>query len=120
LVKFLRPSGRDGYDPTPGCVRTGLNSGYQSTHLAMQAGATKILLFGLDMSVKHGVHWHGPHVGGLGNPDENLFRICRRHFATLADAARKMGVEIINCSEISELDTFPKMDPLAAIEQHVP
>jgi len=43
-----------GFDAVPGNIRTGRNSGYQAMHLAMQLGATKIILLGYDMQFKIG------------------------------------------------------------------
>ena len=60
-VRLLRRTGTDGYDPELGNVRTGGNTGYQCIHLAMQAGAARILLFGFDMRGSHGP------PGGEGN-----------------------------------------------------
>lgn len=110
-VEFLRPSGTEGYDPTPGVIRTGLNSGYQATHIAMQAGASRILLFGVDLSLKFGVHWHGAHKRGLSNPNERLFMIMRQKFRSLVAPAKELGVEILNCSPLSELEHFPRALP---------
>jgi hypothetical protein len=108
-VKLLRPTGFKGYDHTPGTIRTGINSGYQATHVAMQAGASRILLLGVDMSVKHGVHWHGSHPEGMSNPDERILPRMREYWETLVPHAKLNRVAIYNCSPISELECFPKV-----------
>jgi hypothetical protein len=61
-VLQLRNSGVTGFDPDPAAVRTGGNSGYQALHVAIHAGAARVLLCGYDM---HGGHWHGKHPAGL-------------------------------------------------------
>lgn len=104
-VNYLRPSGSMGFDPDPSRIRTGGNSGYQAVHVAIQAGAKRILLLGFDM---HGTHYFGPHtkkVGGraLGNPNPEKFRVWLDRFGGLANR----GAEIINCTPGSALGAFP-------------
>ncbi len=48
-IRHLRNTGEQGFDPTPGYIRTGGNSGYQAVHLAVHLGAKKIVLLGFDM-----------------------------------------------------------------------
>jgi hypothetical protein len=65
-VRQLRNSGVAGFDPDPGCLRTGGNSAYQAVHLAVHLGAARILLCGFDMQGDDGAaHWHGRHPHGL-------------------------------------------------------
>lgn len=109
IVKYLQPTGKVGYDPTPGKIRTGLNSGYQAVHVAMQAGAKKILLCGMDHTVLHGTHWHGDHPRGFSNPNESLCHTWTTSFRTLAQAAAVRGITIYNCSPISTIDCVPKL-----------
>lgn len=106
-VKVLRQSGSVGFDPNPSMVRSGGNSGYQAVHVAIQAGAKRILLLGFDM---HGTHFFGLHTKkaegrALGNPNEQKFRVWIDRFGAL----RNRGAEIINCTPGSALDAFPKM-----------
>ncbi len=59
-VLRLTNSGRDGFDPDPSCIRTGNNSGYQALHIAVQAGAARVLLCGYDMrAIDSKLHWFG-------------------------------------------------------------
>jgi hypothetical protein len=96
-VHRLRNTGIDGFDPDPGCVRTGNNSGYQAVHIAIHTGAARVLLTGFDM---RGGHWHALKDGPLR-------RDWIAHFATLAEAVRGR-VEIINCTPASALTCFPR------------
>ena len=41
-IEVLQETGVGGYDPTPGCVRTGRNGGYQALHMEAQRGATRV------------------------------------------------------------------------------
>lgn len=103
-VHRLRHTGVAGFDPDPACVRTGSNSGYQAVHIAVQAGAARILLCGFDM---RGEHWFGRHPAGLANSNEALFAKFRKHFAELAPLLPGLGVEIVNCTPGSALACFP-------------
>lgn len=112
----LRRTGETGFDPDPACLRTGLNSGYAATHIAAQAGASRVLLLGVDMQ---GTHWHGPHPRPLRNtPPEGFVRMLER-WATLAPELAARGVEVVNCSMGSALECFPKMPLRPALNGEV-
>ena len=104
-VTFLRPTGVEGYDPTPGCVRTGMNSGYVAIHFAAHLGATRILLLGYDMHAdatgKH--HWHAEHPDG-SHPQ---YWRAVRHFETLVEPLQARGIEVLNCTPGSAVTAFP-------------
>jgi len=105
-VHVMQRSGTDGFDPNPGFVRTGNNSGYAAVHVAAHTGAARILLCGFDM---HGTHWFGNHTkrtptgARLSNPHESSFArwIARFH------GLRGCGAEILNCTPGSRIDAFP-------------
>lgn len=107
-VHLLRNTGGHGFDPDPAAVRTGANSAYQATHIAMHAGAARILLCGVDMTGAYGSHHHGDHPAPLRNTPECAYLEMRRRWPALAKAAAERGIEIINCSAISALECFPK------------
>jgi hypothetical protein len=101
----MKQTGKEGYDPEPGCVRTGGNSGYQALHVAIQSGAKRILLLGFDMG---GTHFFGRHVAPLRNTPQHAFANWIGRFPALAGN----GAEIINCTPGSALKCFPHV-PLA-------
>lgn len=118
-VHALRNTGADGFDPEPGCVRTGSNSGYQAVHIAAQAGARRILLCGFDM---HGGHWHGDHPHGLRRNTTATFEKFRARFTTLVRPLRERGIDVVNVTPGSRLDCFRRgrlEDELAACAEHV-
>lgn len=84
----------------------GWNSGMRAIELAASMGADKILLLGYDASIKHGVHWHGPHTK-TENPCADRCRKWRDQFARVAANMKKNGVQVINCSRYTELRCFP-------------
>lgn len=106
-VLRLRQTGIEGFDPDPACVRTGRNSAYQATHVAIHAGAARILLCGVDMTAERGSHHHGDHPSPLRNTTPGSYREMRACWPGLIPVARERGIEIINCSAGSALSCFP-------------
>lgn len=106
-VESLRNSGSSGFDPDPQSIRTGSNSGYQGVHIAAQAGAARILLFGFDMSAAKGAHWFGAHRNGLVNTAPETYVRFIRRFSDLKTSLDALGVEVINCTPGSALTCFP-------------
>lgn len=100
-VTRLKQTGLTGYDPEPGCVRTGGNSGYQALHLVIQGGAERVLLLGYDMG---GPHYFGAHKPPLRNTTHDTFVKWRERFAALEGR----GATIINCTPGSALACFPR------------
>ena len=109
VVKELRVTGNEGYDPAPGTIRTGGNSSYQATHIAAQAGASRILLCGVDLHIKNGIHHHGPHPSRLRNPNACDLKNMINRFRSLSAPMKKLGIEVLSCSPGSALDAFPYM-----------
>lgn len=94
----------------------GGNSGFGALNIAVQAGAKKICLVGVDMTVSYGEHWHGRHPAGLHNPNPyNVFR-WRRAFEGAVRVLEQAGVTVINCSPISALQKYPKMTLQEALQ----
>lgn len=82
----------------------------------MQFRPAKIILVGYDMTLSHGLHWHGPHVAGLNNPtDRNVIR-WRRCVDAAAEPIAALGIRVVNASPISALQNFPKMSLEDAIQ----
>ena len=85
------------------------NSGMRAIQLAIDKGASRVLLVGYDCSLKEGVHWHGEH-DKTKNPNDFRVRKWHRHFATVAVAARRKGVRVVNCSRRTDLRAFERGD----------
>ena len=91
----------------PGTVGGGGNSGFQAVNLAVQFGATKLLLIGFDMHDRSGVHWYGRNGWERGgNPDESCFVRWRRDFATAAVDLEERGIQVVNASPFSAMTCF--------------
>lgn len=95
----------------PGKVNSGGNSGYQAVNLAWHFGARQIVLLGFDMHRNSGAHWHGEHEGMLSAPASHI-AVWRNRFESLAQDLRADGVSVVNATEGSALQWFPRM-PMA-------
>lgn len=95
---------------TLGHLGAGGNSGFQALNLAVQFGAYKILLIGYDMRVDFGEHWHPRHYPPLSNPhpNDNMPR-WRKALDGAAGTLKILGVDVLNCSAVSLLKSYPKM-----------
>ena len=98
-IKSLR---RPGLSTEPGVINQGENSGYQAIGLAYQARACSVYLLGYDM---HGCHWHGPHPDFLNRP--NQYPNWLRNFTKLAEDCKTVGLEVINCTPMTAMRSFP-------------
>lgn len=97
-----------------GTVGAGGNSGFQALNLALQFGATKILLVGFDYV---GEHWYGRNNWqGGGNPSESNFKRWRATLEAAAPVLMERGVEVINASQTSTVKAFPKRSIADALE----
>lgn len=93
----------------PGFVGSGGNSGYQAINLVAQFGATGIALVGYDFNQAGGIHWHGDHKMPLKNPDNVRFIEWKRLLGFAAPVLKAKGIDVVNCSMNSSIDSFPKM-----------
>lgn len=85
------------------------NSGFHCLNLSVQFMPAKIILVGFDMTLAHGVHWHGKHPTGMNNPTDGNVARWRRCVDAAADTIAALGVTVINASQISALQNYKKM-----------
>lgn len=90
----------------PGRIGSGGNGGFQALNLALQFGASKIILLGFDMRVDRGLHWHGQHGRGMNNPTIEAIPKWIAHFERNAPRIEEMGIEVINATPGSALTCF--------------
>ncbi|MET4721924.1 hypothetical protein ABIF63_006030 [Bradyrhizobium japonicum] len=100
----------------PGVLGDGGNSGFQAINLAVQCGATKLILVGFDMRLDRGIHWHGKHDRGLNNPTERNILKWRGIIDGCAPRLAELGVAVINASAVSALEAYPKMSLTEALQ----
>lgn len=100
-LRFER-TGIQGFDRRRGRIR-GNNSGYQALHLAVAAGAARVVLVGFDMQ---GGHW----FDGPADAYAADYGTMALHFKSLRRTLKARGVEVFNCSPGSALTCFPFED----------
>lgn len=89
-------------------IVTGRNSIFQALNLAVLAGGTRIILLGVDGKVSSDgrSHFHGGHPSPT---PPMFFEEMRRTFSAAEHAIKQTGVEVLNCSPGSFIDSFPKV-----------
>lgn len=91
-----------------GTIGGGGNSGFQALNLALQFGSRKILLVGFDMDDAAGKHWYGRNGWPMANnPDRSNFRRWVIAFEKAMADLIALDADVVNCSHISALKTFP-------------
>jgi hypothetical protein len=90
------------------CIHFGSNSGYQAINLAFLWGAKRIVLLGFDCKSKGGKpHWFGKHPKELNQTQP--YEIWLQYFERLATDLEAAGVEVLNCSPGSAIDSFKRI-----------
>lgn len=100
----------------PGHTGWAGNSGFHAFNLAVQQLPEKIILVGFDMTIKHGIHWHGSHQKGMNNPREGNIKRWIRAMDATAEIVAAMNIRVINTSMVSMLSGFEKMPLSEAME----
>lgn len=101
----------------PSYVGAGGNSGFQALNLAIQFGATGVMLVGIDCSLDYGGHWHKNHPMPMSNPAATNVQRWQQAFEGAAPQIAALGVDVVNCSPISKLTSYPKMTIAEALER---
>lgn len=92
---------------------TGSNSGLLALQVAVSKGATRVLLFGVDLG---GSHYFGEHPSPLKNTRPERYAVFQKQFA----GYQPKGVEILNCSPESALKAYPFADAAEYLPQPAP
>lgn len=101
-LNLIRSTAGAGLSRKPGVINQGMSSAYQCINLAFLAGATKLLLLGVDC---YGKHWHEDHPAPLSNRLPHAQWMAK--FALLARDLEAEGVSVVNCSPGTALKAFP-------------
>lgn len=96
----------EGLSLDPERIVTGRHSGFQALNLAVLAGATRILLLGYDGGAAPDgrTHWHDGHPVASADISQYL----RSSFSAAERQLAEAGVEVVNCSLSSAINSFPK------------
>jgi hypothetical protein len=91
----------------PRYLVTGRNSGFQALNLAVLAGASRIILLGFDGKPGDAGpdHFHGGHPRPT---PPSVYPLYRQAMSAAENALDDAGVEVVNCSPGSAIDSFPK------------
>lgn len=107
------------FSDSPYFIGGGGNGGYQAANLAVLLGAARLVALGIDLrpGADGRRHNYPDHPHGLNNPDVAAFNGWQTAFRRAGPVLRDLGVEAINCSEISALGDMPgwRTAPLAEI-----
>lgn len=103
-----------GLSSDPRFLHLGYHSGFQTLNLAYLMGASKILLLGYDYCVPADkTHFFGCRPGAKASP----YAMFRHAFDGCRDYLSSMGVSVINCSAVTTLAEFPKLDLRSALRE---
>lgn len=93
------------------------NTGANAIALAVAMGAARVLLLGYDAQpgADGRAHWHADHPAPLHNATS--MPAWPKHFANVAEFARRKGAAVINCSRATALACFPRRPLAAELEQ---
>ena len=94
----------------------GNNSGLNALNLAAQFEPAAILLVGFDLCLEYGLHWHPNHPEPMKNPLPGRVEAWRRAVDGAATTLSAWGIRIVNCSTISALKRYEKMEFERALE----
>lgn len=94
----------------------GRNSGAQVLNLTKLFGPRRIVLVGYDMTLSHGLHWHGAHGGGSHNPTKSGLAKWCGELDRAAPSFAAAGIEVLNASPISALTAFPRVSLETVLE----
>lgn len=100
-----------GLSTDPRALATGRNSGFQALNLATLAGASRVLLLGFDGKPGDQAHWFGEHPAPT---PVSAYELYREAMSRAELDLSRLGVEVINCSMRSAIDSFPKK-PLSEV-----
>ena len=92
----------------PMVIGNGGNSGHQALNLAVQFGATDVILIGYDMGADpNHLHWYGRNKWlNANNPMNSNFNRWLRGFEIANKDLSRLGVSVVNASPISKINCF--------------
>lgn len=110
--KYVRHLLMDNY----GEIGTGQGSGFQTINWLAQLSVKGIAMIGFDgCIIDNKIHWHGSHPGELNNPDQSTFIGWKRWLENAAPTLRSLGIDVVNCSMLSTVGCFPRVEVAATL-----
>lgn len=102
----------------PGEIGWGGNGGFHAVNLLFQFGVRRVVGVGFDMTLIHGVHWHGRHQAGLNNPRQASVDKWRERFDAQRPMLDRLGLEFILGSPGSALTQYRTLPLEEALYGH--
>lgn len=91
----------------PAVIGSGGNSGFQALNLAVQFGATSIILIGFDMHGNSGTHWYGRNKWpGANNPQDSNYMRWLKGLNAIAPELKRRQIEVVNATPNSAVACF--------------
>lgn len=106
-IRIVAKDNGEGLSRKADTINSGGNTGYSAIGLAYLFGACKIVLVGYDMQRTWGrTHHHGDHRGKLHNSTVAAYEQWAKRFDALADDLLAAGVDVVNCTTETALESF--------------
>jgi len=107
-LKVIKSTAGKGLSLDTEVIHQGGNSGYQAINLAYHLGGRKIILIGYDQKFgsNNETHWFGDHPNGV----RSNYASWVPSYNSLAEHARQIGLEIINCTIDTALTCFERKE----------
>lgn len=101
-------------------IHHGGNSGFQALHLAINFGASRVVLLGYDFMLgpQGERHWFGDHPPTLGNGGATKFARWCEDMGKLAQGATQRGIKILNASRRTSLKCFRRVTLETALHEN--
>ncbi len=114
--RYLPVVPKPGLSTNPGYTHSGNNSGYQLVNLATLMGHRRIVLIGYDMQLgrKGKRHWFGDHPKPLANNAPYVPWV--QNYRSIPASLPGIGASIVNASEQTAIDCFPRMSNMEAAQ----
>lgn len=113
-LSIIQGRNMPGLSPDPRLLHLGYHSGFQAVNLAYLMGARKILLLGYDYCAPADkTHFFGCRPGARPSP----YALFRHAFDGCHEYLSSMGVQVINCSAVTTLTEFPRLDLRNALRE---
>jgi len=109
-ITHIKGKGARALSTDPNQIHFASNSGFQLFNIAFLKGANPIILLGYDCTYDGDkAHWFGSHQPELRDPPKEMNRWAEAYNRSLP-ILEKHGIKVYNCSSISAIKAFPKME----------
>lgn len=110
-IKKMKRDNAGGICEQPDMIKWNRNAGGGAINLAYHFGARRVLLLGFDMCADRTgkTHWHAGETSYKHPSPQRTYDRFLKLFPFIARDAKRLGLEILNVTDNSRLDMFPKV-----------